>query len=137
VSWLQAPLLCIGLTLARTSVGTETPAAPIDLLDIGAPSFATFTARDGVPESVITDVRTDANGFVWLGSPSGLLRYDGHSWTPLDDPTLVGAVSNLFRDSSGTLWASFRDRGIAHLDDAPLAHRVATAIVEAHDLAEM
>lgn len=116
MSRLYATIICIGLTLIGTSVGAESKARPIDLLDIGAPSFTTFTARDGVPESVIVDVRTDSEGFVWLASPAGLSRYDGHSWVPLKDPALAGSVANLFVDSTGILWASFRDLGIAHKD---------------------
>ncbi|MEO7433707.1 MAG: hypothetical protein ABIR62_17205 [Dokdonella sp.] len=116
MSRLYATIICIGLTLIGTSVGVESKERPIDLLDIGAPSFTTFTARDGVPESVVVDVRTDSEGFAWLASPAGLSRYDGRSWTPLRDPALAGSVANLFVDSTGILWASFRDLGIAHKD---------------------
>jgi diguanylate cyclase (GGDEF)-like protein len=66
---------------------------------------------------VLTAVQTDREGFVWAGSPQGLLRYDGHRWRPLEDRSLVGFVAEVTLDHEGTLWASFRDRGLAHNKD--------------------
>jgi diguanylate cyclase (GGDEF)-like protein len=125
-----ARLFAAWLALCATgqAIGAD---RPIDLFDLGAPSFTNFTAHDGVPESVIVSVQTARDGFVWLASAQGLARYDGHRWDSGEPLAIAGSTGYLFVDHDGTLWAGFRDRGIAqfdgngwHFDDA--AHGMVT-----------
>ena len=95
---------------------TASPTRPIDLFDLGAPSFTNFSVRDGVPDAVISSVQTDRDGFVWLASSQGLARYDGRRWDAVDPPAIGGVLGALTLDHEGTLWAAFRDRGIARFD---------------------
>jgi len=46
--------------LAASARGAEVAPRPLDLRSLGAPAFATFTPRDGVPDSVIMAMATDA-----------------------------------------------------------------------------
>lgn len=87
---------------------------PLDLFDLGAPSFSTFSVRDGLPESVVELVRTDADGFVWLAAPGGVGRYDGRRWTMQPDLAPAGGAKDLLLDHAGRLWASFWEGGLAH-----------------------
>ncbi len=113
---IAASIVCVVLSsLGSARIGLAEQ-HPIDLFDLSAPSFTTFSARDGVPESVIVSVQTDREGFVWLASPLGLSRYDGRRWSMVEDPAMAVPVNNLFLDHEGTLWATFRDHGIAHYD---------------------
>ena len=89
---------------------------PLDLSDLAAPVFANFSARDGLPEQVVVDVRTDRDGFVWAASPQGVSRYDGWRWVRSDEPAMAHPVNNLFVDAAGTLWAGFRNHGLARYD---------------------
>lgn len=89
---------------------------PLDLFDLGAPSFSTFTTRDGLPDPVTVTVRTDRQGFVWVGTPHGLAWYDGLRWHALDNPALNGYIQQLFVDHEGTLWACASTFGLAHYD---------------------
>ena len=91
-------------------------AQALDLFDIGAPRFTNFSARDGVPDSVTVSIQTDRDGFVWVASPLGLARYDGHHWSMREASALPAAFSALTLDHNGILWAAYRDRGIAHYD---------------------
>ena len=95
---------------------TSGPPRPLNLFDLAAPTFTTFTARDGVPESVIVALATDSQGFVWLASPTGLARYDGHRWETLPARFFEGQAVDLFLDHERTLWAALYDNGLAHLD---------------------
>lgn len=95
----------------------QTPAAPLqtlDLFDLGVPSFTNFPAGSGLPNSVTVGVQTDAEGFVWAAAPTGLFRYDRRRWSQADDPRLNHPVTGLWLDRCSTLWAGFRDDGIAH-----------------------
>lgn len=119
-----ALLLCLAMPGWATpaSAASPTPAKtaavtrPLDLSDLAAPVFANFSARDGLPEQVMVDVRTDRDGFVWAASPQGVSRYDGRRWTPVEDPAMGHPVNNLFVDGTGTLWAGFRNHGLARHD---------------------
>lgn len=88
----------------------------IDLNELGAPSFTTFSTRDGLPDSVIVSIQVDRQGFVWLGSQHGLARYDGSRWSQIEDPALDGYVDQIYRDHAGTLWAASRTFGLARHD---------------------
>ena len=110
-------LLCLampGWALAASTPPTSLPTAPavtrpLDLSDLAAPVFANFSARDGLPEQVMVDIRTDRDGFVWAASPQGVSRYDGRRWVPSDDPAMAHPVNNQLVDSTGLLWARFYD----------------------------
>ncbi len=101
------------LTFGRTAPAAE---RGLDLFDLGAPAFTTFSPRDGVPESVIVDVQTDRQGYVWLASPQGLARYDGDRWNAVEAPVPGAMPVDLMLDHAGILWASFHDHGIGHYD---------------------
>jgi ligand-binding sensor domain-containing protein len=44
-----------------------------------------FTSRDGLPNDVIRDVAVDTQGTLWVGTPSGVARYDGANWQVFDE----------------------------------------------------
>lgn len=104
------------LPLAAATPWTPATAQPLDLHDLGAPAFASFASRDGLPNAVIVDVRTDRDGYVWAASPAGVFRYDGRHWFASDDPAMAHSVDALWVDHDGTLWAGFRSDGLARYD---------------------
>ena len=111
-------LLCLAMP-AWATPASSTPATtaavtrPLDLSDLAAPVFVNFSARDGLPEQVLVDVRTDREGFVWAASPQGVHRYDGRRWIASDDPAMARPANNLHVDHDGTLWVGFRNHGLA------------------------
>ncbi len=114
---LRGCVIACLLFAVRCCPAAAPPAHPLDLVDLGAPTFTSFSARDGVPESVIVSVHTDRAGFVWLGSSQGLARYDGHRWDTQAAGSVSGVLGELSTDSDGNLWVAFRDRGIARLEN--------------------
>ncbi|BFI95196.1 MAG: hypothetical protein RSP_07060 [Rhodanobacter sp.] len=109
-------LLALGVpTAAKAQQATGTG---LDLFDLGAPSFTTFTTRDGLPDPVAVTTQTDRQGVTWMGTPHGLAWYDGRRWQALDDPALGGYIQQLFVDDQGTLWACGSAFGLARYDGA-------------------
>lgn len=60
----------------------------------------------------------DANGYLWIGTDQGLLRFDGMHYTHLpgkEIPELEGTVTAMYLDRTGMLWAGFQSGAIAQL----------------------
>jgi len=107
--WSRKLLACVALAVCGGALAQQ----PLNLADLSAPSFTTFTARDGVPQSVSVSIQTDAEGYVWLASAQGVSRYDGREWTARMPQGTLGTFT---LDHSGSLRVAFRDRGIARWD---------------------
>ncbi len=54
-----------------------------------------FTERTGLPNSIIRDIDIDSAGNVWIGTPSGLVVYDGEKLNPITDPMAQGSVRSI------------------------------------------
>ena len=119
VRWLML-LLLMGLAMpaARGAPTQQSPVHPLSLPDLDAPTFTNFSPRDGLPDTVTVAVRADREGFVWAASPAGVFRYDGRHWVASDDPAMAHSADSLGVDSEGTLWAAFRNDGLARYDGA-------------------
>ncbi|MDD2964141.1 MAG: two-component regulator propeller domain-containing protein [Bacteroidales bacterium] len=69
-----------------------------------------ITMSDGLPSPVVNCIAQDSTGFMWFGTPEGLVRYDGFhvevfQHDPSDSSSLVhNDITCLLPDSSGLLW---------------------------------
>jgi len=62
-----------------------------------------FTDENGLPQNSINDLLFDNNGFLWLGSQVGLVRFDGFSFklfAPDDKPAMSSNFVSLARGDS-------------------------------------
>ncbi|WDS37442.1 ligand-binding sensor domain-containing diguanylate cyclase [Pseudoxanthomonas sp.] len=110
-------LLCIAMpAAAQAPASRAAPVTPLDLMELGAPAFTDFTTRDGLPDAGMMSTVVDREGFVWGASPAGVYRYDGRHWVASDDPAMAHSAVNVYIDHRGTLWAAFRNTGLAHYD---------------------
>jgi len=44
-------------------------------------SFVTYSTEDGLPQSQVTAMTQDANGYLWVGTLGGLAKFDGIKFT--------------------------------------------------------
>ncbi len=74
--------------------------------------------KDGAP-SVVTALAQTSDGYLWLGSPDGLYRFDGvvfERYQPQSaGPFPVHAVSSLLALPNGDLWIGFSSGGVSLL----------------------
>ena len=65
-----------------------------------------YTTADGLPGNTVTGFVEDADHNLWIGTHSGLSRFDGHSFTNFTTPnsTNHNRISNLVIDSKGNFW---------------------------------
>ena len=70
----------------------------------------------GLPSSSVTSLAQTPEGYLWLGTQNGLLRFDGLRFVTFDPDTtpelLHARVEHLFVDPHGTLWVNTYDGSI-------------------------
>lgn len=72
--------------------------------------FERLGIEDGLPNSAVWKILQDSEGYMWLGTPDGLNRYDGHSfrvyhYVPEDPSSLRDEhITSIHEDRSGVLW---------------------------------
>ncbi len=87
----------------------------------GRPDFLiqNWLAKDGIPENSALAVAQTPDGYLWVGSSGGLLRFDGVDFTSASQISdlirLKAVVISLRTDRSGRLWIS-TDAGLALYD---------------------
>jgi ligand-binding sensor domain-containing protein/signal transduction histidine kinase len=78
--------------------------------------FDVWTTDNGLPYNEIPDLLQTADGYLWLASNDGLMRYDGVRFTTFNRENSQGIRSNRFRrlleDSQGNLWIAVEGGGL-------------------------
>lgn len=65
-------------------------------------------AEDGLPQNAVTAVVQTRDGYLWIGTYTGLVRFDGVRFVVFNDnntPALKNnRITSLFAEANGTLW---------------------------------
>lgn len=80
-------------------------------------SAVMYNNSNGLPTSEANDIVQTNDGFIYIGSYSGLIRYDGVNFTRFDSFTGITSVVSLFIDSKNRLWIGTNDSGLALYDN--------------------
>lgn len=79
----------------------------------------TFTVEDGLPDNVVNAILQSRDGFLWIGTYAGLVRFNGRDFMPIDF-RMAGSVSQvvvaLAGGPDGSLWVG-TDFGIVRIHD--------------------
>ena len=72
-----------------------------------------YGMEEGLPQSSVNDIIQTKDGYIWLATFGGLVRFDGHSLTTFNRSNTQGMRSdriiNIFEDSKGYLWLGTED----------------------------
>lgn len=79
-------------------------------------SAVLYDNTNGLPTSEANAIAETSEGFIWIGSYSGLIRYDGNTFQRVDSTTGLVSVVSLFVDSKDRLWVGTNDNGVAVID---------------------
>jgi ligand-binding sensor domain-containing protein/signal transduction histidine kinase len=86
-------------------------------------SHTSWKIRDGFAREAIETIAQTPDGYLWLGTASGLLRFDGMRnvpWQPpLDQQLPSNSVMNLLASRDGSLWIG-TSKGLARWKDGKL-----------------
>jgi signal transduction histidine kinase/ligand-binding sensor domain-containing protein len=85
-----------------------------------------WTIENGMPNSSVTALAQTPEGYLWVGTHNGLVRFDGVRFTifdPLNTPELKHArVFGLFVDPGGTLWINTYDGSLTSWRKGKFVH---------------
>ena len=74
---------------------------------------------DGLPQSSVIAITQTHDGYLWLGTLNGLVRFDGNSFTCFNVNNTPGLPGNkivfLFEDSRSNLWVGTDNTGICRI----------------------
>ena len=79
-----------------------------------------YDSNNGLPTSDANDIVQSSDGFIWIGSYSGLVRYDGTDFHRFDSTTGVTSVYSLYVDSKDRIWIGTNENGVAYYDHGTL-----------------
>ncbi|MBP0905433.1 two-component regulator propeller domain-containing protein [Mariniflexile gromovii] len=77
---------------------------------LGAQNFERFSNKEGFNQNTINAISQDRYGFLWFGTPNGLIKYDGYEFetytTQLKSNGTISSnfITSLYNDPNGVLW---------------------------------
>jgi ligand-binding sensor domain-containing protein len=80
-------------------------------------NFVNYSLEEGLPQSQVSDICQDRFGYLWLGTETGLSRFDGIRFVNFstDDGLPDNEIDKLFLDKNNKLWVA-TPKGLARLD---------------------
>ena len=104
-------LFALGPSLAVASLDPTRPMTQY-VLD-------TWQAQEGMPQAVIRAVLQTSDGYLWLGTPAGVVRFDGLAFENFGRRAFPDLPSDyvtcLMEGPDGALWAGFSNGGVHRL----------------------
>ena len=78
-----------------------------------------FNKDNGLPTDEANAVLQTEDGYLWIGSYGGLLRYDGTTFRNFSTEGAIStpSIRTLFQDSAGRLWIGSSDAGVFVYED--------------------
>ena len=85
-----------------------------------------WNTREGLPQSSVISVIQARDGYLWLGTLNGLVRFDGIRFTVFDEENTPGLNSDriiyLFEDSHTNLWIGTDTSGVGLAQDGKIKY---------------
>jgi ligand-binding sensor domain-containing protein len=66
----------------RVWLGTN---AGVSSCDLDCKNWKRFSSKNGLPNDVIRDLAIGPKGNLWVGTPSGVTKFDGENWKTYDE----------------------------------------------------
>jgi signal transduction histidine kinase/ligand-binding sensor domain-containing protein len=104
--FLQISCACAGILLEGLLTGAVVAAQPKSK---PAYQFDHWTTDDGLPQNAVNAILQTRDGYLWLATYDGLVRFDGLKFTVFNRGNTKGIRGNrfdmLFENRQGALWA--------------------------------
>src|SRR6266567_6095624 len=89
-------------------------------LDVGQYAHMSWKIRDGFFKGIIASIAQTPDGYLWLGTEFGLLRFDGVRtvpWQPRAGKQLPSNIRSLLAARDGRLWVGTAEGLTSWKDD--------------------
>lgn len=80
-------------------------------------SAVLYDNSNGLPTSEANAIAETDDGFIWIGSYAGLIRYDGNTFERMGSTGGISSIKCLHVDSRGRLWMGTNDNGVAVMEN--------------------
>ena len=100
-----------------TAAKAASPHIAVDIVDrTEGYSAVLYDNTNGLPTAEANAIAETSDGFIWIGSYAGLIRYDGNSFERMNSTGGISSVVCLFVDSRDRLWIGTNDSGVAVME---------------------
>ena len=111
-------LLNVGAACADESPEAMKTVDPVNQSD--GFSAVLYDNTNGLPTSEANAIVQTSEGFIWIGSYAGLIRYDGNTFVRMDSTGGLTSIKCLYVDGQDRLWIGTNDNGIAVMERGEL-----------------
>src|SRR5687767_125918 len=102
-----------GVFALALALGLASGGAPAQ---VPALAFANWGTGEGLPSNIALDIAQTRDGYLWLASYEGIVRFDGVRFRVYTDADIPGlSLASFWRvvvDSAGVLWAASEQDGL-------------------------
>ena len=85
-----------------------------------------YDQESGLGSSEINCIYQTESGYIWIGTDSGLYRYNGSEFKLFNlwdtDKEDVYFINSLYQDSNGTLWVGTNNYGLFNINGTNVNH---------------
>ncbi len=117
-------LMLVPMKVHAAGTGSGDPAVISETAGKNAVDFlAEYEARIygpslGLSSTAVNTIAQAPDGYIWVGTYSGLYRYDGVRFEMISIDRRIASVMTMLTDSRGYLWIGTNDSGLGRLDIA-------------------
>ncbi|MEP0548779.1 MAG: two-component regulator propeller domain-containing protein [Rhodothermales bacterium] len=91
-----------------------------------------WTTDDGLPQNTIVSLAQTQDGYLWLGTQEGLVRFDGLHFTTYTQELPNPFVSALHEDATGVLWVGTYGGGLARYENGRFTSQTIDGVPDGH-----
>jgi two-component sensor histidine kinase len=85
------------------------------------PYTIAINSNEGLSSDVVYDIKEDSRGFIWLATGSGLVRYDGETYTPIIADGRASKIGSFIaEDRLGRIWMESFDGSLFYVNQDKL-----------------
>lgn len=117
--WHRASTLCF-TAISALWIGTALSASPFEPGVFSRLRLVSWAKSDGLPDSTVLALAQTTDGYLWVGTASGLARFDGVRFKTFDHRSTPAFRSDHVRalcaSADGSLWIGSADGAVRYKD---------------------
>ena len=96
-----------------------------------------YDNTNGLPTSEANAIVQTKEGFIWIGSYSGLIRYDGKTFERIDPEEGAASAGSLYVDSRDRLWVGTTDSGAVLMEEGNVVRWNTSGGLKSHHITDI